>query len=58
MNRKENLLYFPSESFGGLVCCNRVRFEKTFLSFGKREREKKERKEREKRGEGHATSSP
>ena len=33
MSWKVNLLYFPSESFGALVCCNRRRFEETFDTF-------------------------
>ena len=46
MSWKVNLLYFPSESFGALVCCNQRRFEKTFDTFGKKKKRKKKRCER------------
>lgn len=46
MSWKVNLLYFPSESFGALVCCNRRRFEKTFDTFGKKKKKKKKKCER------------
>jgi len=42
MSRKVNLLYFPSESFGALVYCNRRRVEETFDTFGKEEEEEEE----------------
>ena len=56
MSWKVNLLYFPSESFGALVCCNRRRFEETFDTFGKKKKEKrkknKKKKKRCERGQG------
>lgn len=51
MSWKVNLLYFPSESFGALVCCNRRRFEKTFDTLGKRRRKRRIRRD-VRRGKG------
>jgi hypothetical protein len=45
MSWKVNLLYFPSESFGALVCCNQRRFEETFDTFGEKKEEEEEEEE-------------
>jgi hypothetical protein len=58
MSWKVNLLYFPSESFGALVCCNRRRFEKTFWYFWKKKKKERKKKRCERGGKGRLLHSP